>query len=208
MLVDRAVGRNLSLRQGVAEPDKELVAAVDAWENVWFDVADAALQRKFPEVHARVFHKLSKTSGPLVIPNVKVFLDRLAGLEESDADALELLAARGLGEMQREYAAELLAQTRADISEELEPGEEDELAQLDAAIDEMWAWYLDWSVTARTVVKSKRLRIIMGLSSAARSRADEVLEEDADEVLEEDADEVEDEDEFEGEEPELEPRAR
>ena len=168
------------------------------------DVVSSSLGRK-PARRAQIslFHKLSKTSGPLVIPNVKVFLDRLAGLEESDADALELLAARGLGKMQRKVAAELLAQTRADISEELEPGEEDELTQLDAAIEEMWAWYLDWSVTARTVVKSKRMRIVMGLSSAARSRADEVLEE-ADEVLEEDADEVE----LEGEEPELEPRAR
>ena len=168
-LVDKAVGRNLSLPTGSSERDKDLVAAVDAWENVWFDVADAALRRSHPEAHAQVFHKLSKTSGPMVIPNVKVFLDRLAQLGEAHPEALELLAKRGLGDTQRKHAEALLEQLRADVSEQVEVDAQAQLELLDAALDEMWAWYLDWSVTARTVIKSKRLRIIMGLSSAARS---------------------------------------
>ncbi|MBN2725046.1 MAG: hypothetical protein JXR95_13335 [Deltaproteobacteria bacterium] len=40
--------------------------------------------------------------------------------------------------------------------------------QLEAARDEMWAWYQDWAKTARTVVPNKQLRIMMGISSPAR----------------------------------------
>ena len=37
------------------------------------------------------------------------------------------------------------------------------------AAEEMWEYYLDWSKTARTVIRRKDLRIKLGISSPTRS---------------------------------------
>lgn len=187
-LLDKAVGRDLALNLELETPDKNLVAEIDAWENIWFDVADAALARSYPEVHAKVLDRLAKTSGPMVILNVKVLLDRLEQLENSgdpsDAAALALLAKRGLDHKQRQRAADLIEQARSGLPDTDGPDTvEEQEVDLDEAVAQMWAWYLDWAKTARTVIRSKRLRIVMGLSTATRSEGvveEYELEEDED----------------------------
>ena len=183
------VGRDLALSDGpIAGANKRLITAVDAWENVWFDVADAALARSFPEIHTKVLDKLAKTSGPMVLLNVKALLDRLDVLEKSgdpnDAAALALLAKRGLNSEERGRAAALINQARTG-----EADESDDAASKDADLDEataqMWAWYRDWAKTARTVIASKRVRIMMGLSAATRADG-EVAEVELDDEDEDD----------------------
>ncbi len=181
--VDRAAGRHLSMddiAHAITGPDKSLITAIDAFENIWFDVVDAALARLFPKVHAKVLKNLKKTSGVMVVINVKTLLERIAALESSaDADeqaAFAEIERRELDKDKRDYAQGLVDQAYAALpkpadEEPTGPTEEEE-QQLQAAIDDMWAWYLDWSKTARTVIKDKRLRIIMGISSANRRAGD------------------------------------
>lgn len=166
-------------------PNKSLIATIDAWENVWFDVVDAALGRHSPEVRDKVLKNLGKTSGPMVVLNVKALLDRLDELKASsnseEQAALALLQKRGLDEQQRAYARGLVDQARTELGDPEEatlPQPSQEVAALQAAVDQMWAWYLDWSKTARTVVKDKRLRIIMGISSATRTASGTSLDDE------------------------------
>ena len=174
--------------RAVAGPDKCLISAIDAWGNTWFDVIDAALAHKFPKIHEKVMKNLSKTSGIMVVLNVKTMLERLDGLAASsnpdDKAALALLTKRGLDQKQRSNAANLVEQTRSELADpddaSLPRPAQDEVA-LQAAVDAMWKWYLDWSKTARTVVKDKRLRIIMGISSPTRSASSANLDEDEEE---------------------------
>jgi hypothetical protein len=46
-------------------------------------------------------------------------------------------------------------------------------AERQAAEDQAWAYYAEWSKTARTVVRRKDLRIKLGLSTATRSEEPE-----------------------------------
>jgi hypothetical protein len=185
-LLDKAVGRDLAMDDivhAVAGPNKSLITAIDAWENIWFDVADAALARKFPEVHAKVMKNLSRTSGIMVVLNVKTMLKRLDGLSANrdERAALDLLATRGLDQKQRDYAASLVKQARSEMADPDDatlPRPAQDEVELQATVDAMWAWYLDWSKTARTVVKDKRLRIMMGVSSPARSASGTNIDED------------------------------
>ena len=80
--LDQAVGRSLAIEevgQFVMGPDKSLIIAIDAFENTWFDVVDAALGRLYPTVHEKVLQNLRKTSGVMVVINVKT-LQRIADL--------------------------------------------------------------------------------------------------------------------------------
>ena len=166
-----AAGRDLDMDDIVkvaASPNKQLIAEIDAWENVWFDVADAALSRKFPAVRERVFKNLSKTSGAQVVVTVKTLINRLdeleAGQSREDKAAVKLLAERGLDKARRQKAADLLkAAEDGSVLEAPSPNPESEEMRRQA-VDKMWAWYMDWAQTARTVVMAKRLRIAMGIS--------------------------------------------
>lgn len=178
-LFDRATGRHVSMRpipsSGVT---KELLARIDAWENIWFDVASAALTRQFPEMRARLFLNISKSSGPAVIVSVKTLLDRIDELATDDNErargALALLEQRGLNEAIRgEARAMLLEATAAPMDPQLPESPDAEQAR-QQAVEEMWAWYKDWATTARTVIRSKALRIKMGVSQARRGALQEL----------------------------------
>ncbi len=180
--VDQAAGRHWAIEDapiGTTGPEKSLVAAIDSFENIWFDVVDATLGYEYPKVHAKVLKNLKKTSGAMVVLNVKTLLERVEALQGSDdADeqaAFALLEQRGLDLPKRSYAKGLIAEVYSSMPKEGEapagPTEKERQA-LRAAVDDMWAWYTGWAKIARTVVKDKRLRIIMGVSAAARHDED------------------------------------
>ncbi|MBW2736745.1 MAG: hypothetical protein JRH20_30530 [Deltaproteobacteria bacterium] len=151
---------------------KQLISRIDAWENIWFDVASAALTRKFPETRAQLFLNISKSSGADVIVSVKTLLDRIDELVADESEraqgALALLEQRGLNAAIRgEARAMLLEATAAPMDPQLPESPDAEQARLQA-VDEMWGWYKDWATTARTVVRSKALRIKMGVSQPRR----------------------------------------
>jgi hypothetical protein len=151
--------------------NSEMLTKLDQWENTWFDVTDAALARKFPKIHKSIFNHLSKTHGFEIAKKIKTLLDRIDELEndkdgenaEENKEALLLLEKRGLTSKERESARTLLTQVSDNpISDEIivDPKLIEEKKR---AEEEMWAWYVDWRITAKTVVTNDALKSIMGI---------------------------------------------
>jgi hypothetical protein len=188
-LLDTAAGRHLSLspKAGSFSTEYRVIEnELDGWENIWFDVADAALGRSFPAVHAEVFKNLGKTSGSAVVLNVKNLVERLDSLRsaksEEAAAAAALLEKRGLNAGVLDAAHTLLSQLESAGAVETSEPEVDETAlraEKDAAVDAMWEWYQDWAKTARTVVKNRNYLVMLGLLKphGGGASSDEYLEE-------------------------------
>jgi hypothetical protein len=101
---------------------------LDAWENRWFPVAIATLERRFPAVHAQVFRNLSQTSGPAVAVSVRTFIERYDAMVSGTgaygaegAAAKPVLEARGLTNAVLNEARALL-ETVGKISSEPDGG--------------------------------------------------------------------------------------
>ena len=155
---------------------KTMLRELDQWENDWFPVVDATLQRRFESVHRKVFLNLSRSRGKMVLESVETILDRIESLKKSQQEkaAMDLLEKRGLDAEERGQARDLIREIReADGSD---PGQ-DELErhrmQTQGALDEAWAWYKEWSRIARTLIKRNDVLIRLGIrerSSTARRR--------------------------------------
>ena len=152
-------------RLGYSAADRgtaDAITALDAWENRWFPIIRASLDRHFPEVAERVFFNLRQTEGPQVVVGVDTLLRRIrvAGTEAGGEAVLDLLARRGLDEAELRRVEGLVAQ----LAGFLDPGEptEAESAAMRDAEDRLWAWYREWSTIARAVVDDRRLLRAMG----------------------------------------------
>ena len=170
-LFNTAGGLEVDLQESAVEfhGAADGVARVDAWENVWFDVADAALRHLMPAVHQKLFHNLGKASGNEAVFTVTTFLDRLDALEaDGHAAAAALLATRGLTAAVRTEARALLEEIMAGDVPVAAVAEPQAQAARERAQEQMWQWYLDWSKTARTVVARKDLRIRLGISTTTQ----------------------------------------
>jgi hypothetical protein len=160
--------------------DMETLLKLDAWENQWFPIAQAALERRFPAVAARFFLNLVQTEGPEVAISVRTFVDRydelVAGNEKFGAEAKkaqELLATRGVTPAVVEEAKALLTKL-TQVAEPAEPvSVEEQEAELEAAEAAMWAWYLEWSKIARIAVKQRVLLRQLGFLTTRRGGEDE-----------------------------------
>jgi hypothetical protein len=154
----------------------ELIGEIDDWENTWYEVANAALTRSFPEIQKELFLNLNKESGISVIANVRTMVNRFDTIfhntEETYVNATKLLNSRGLNDEILEEARTLLAKAEGASFEEL-PQTLVTKETLDIARDKMWAWYIDWSVTARTIITSKQMKISMGLSTPTKTKTEE-----------------------------------
>src|SRR5262249_20389158 len=102
----------------------------------------------------------------------------LEGGDEQDKAARGLLAERGLTPAVVDEARGLLTQIGADEEDSaaFEPNDE-ELAAADKAL---WAWYLEWSAVARTVIRDRRTLISLGFLRVSRQGVIEVDDGDAD----------------------------
>jgi len=152
-----------------ANASSNTIDKLDAWENRWFPIAMATLERRFPAVHAQVFKNLSQTSGPAVAVSVGTFIERFdemaAGAGAYGAEgvaAATVLAARGL-------SAAVIAEARGLLDTvgkiAVEPNvaslDEDQEALAKAEVA-LWAWYLEWSQIARIAVTQRSLLKQMG----------------------------------------------
>lgn len=154
--------------------DMETLLKLDAWENQWFPITQAALDRRFPAVSARFFLNLVQTEGPEVAISVRTFVDRYDELATSDKfgaegkKAQELLAQRGVTAAVVEEAKALLTR----LTQVAEPAEavsaEQQEEELEAAEAAMWAWYLEWSKIARIAVKQRPLLRQLGFLAVRR----------------------------------------
>jgi hypothetical protein len=161
---------------------------LDEWENRWFPVASATLQRRFPAVHAKMFLNLSQIEGPNVILSVTTFLERIAALTDPKAgygpegeQAKKLLEARGLTDATLGEARVLLEGLgKLKPATEPLPSIEDEKAEIAKAEEALWAWYLEWSEVTRAVIKDRRMLRELGFLYPKRRAAED---EDAEEPI-------------------------
>ena len=161
--------------------DPKLYEELDAWENHWFPIASASLQYRHPKVHAWLFLNLSQTEGLEVVVSVAKFLERLAQLPkekglENAAEAAQLLQKRGLTGAVVGQAEQLL--TRLQQVGTIKPPEPPSPEEQQAAEDALWAWYIEWSQIARTVVKDRRLLRELGFLRTRTRTVEEIEEED------------------------------
>jgi hypothetical protein len=160
-----------------AEPavNNEALMSLDAWENRWFVVCDAALEHALPECHAWLFNKLQRTSGFQVTLSVSAFIERVRKLEggvralgAQARVARERLRKRGLSDKVLQEGEALLKRSLALPSGAGQALRDPALEQ--AAETELWAWYLEWSGIARAVLTEKRLLNHIGFGRVGRPR--------------------------------------
>jgi hypothetical protein len=110
-----------------------------------------------------LFLNLVQTEGPELIISVEIFLDRIDALSSGasacgaeGAEAVKLLAKRGLNADVQRDARDLLASLRkvAAFEQRFTADPKVELAKAEEAL---WAWYIDWSKTARAAIKRRSL---------------------------------------------------
>jgi hypothetical protein len=165
-----------------AQPrDMEVLLKLDAWENHWFPVSSASLERRFPQVFERFFLNLQQAEGPEVAVTVRTFVDRYDELTAADskygpdgAKAKELLTSRGVTPAVVEEARNLLTQlTKVPVATISAATIAEQEAELARAEDVLWAWYLEWSKLARVAIKQRPLLRQLGFLSTRRTGEDE-----------------------------------
>ncbi len=164
-----------------APRDMETLLKLDAWENHWFPIAQAALERRFPAVSALFFLNLAQTEGPAVAISVRTFVDRYAELGAAGPTnkygaeapkALELLVSRGVTAAVLAEAQVLLTALTQVAPVETLPSAEQQQQDVEQAEAALWAWYLEWSQIARVAVKQRSLLRELGFL-ATRGSAEE-----------------------------------
>jgi hypothetical protein len=148
-----------------------LLGKLDTWENTWFPVVDATLNRHYPEQHSAMFLNLNQTSGDQVLVSVSTLLDRLkalaaAGETATKADAL--LVSRGLTAEVRKQAADLIAAVQTGTTGQAPATDPASKSEQDKALASAWAWYLEWSKIARTLITRGDILIRLGLRKVDR----------------------------------------
>lgn len=171
-------GKMAVLPEGAGDVDT--LVTLDAWENRWFPIAQAALKRRFPAVGARFFLNLTQTEGPEVAISVRAFVDRYDELAAGDAKygvdaqrAHHLLNERGLTPAVVAEAKDMLAALMR-VTEHTDPlSSATETAELKEAETALWSWYLEWSRIARVAIKQRALLKELGFLAAKRGFADD-----------------------------------
>jgi len=168
--------------------DTSTIEQLDQWENQWFPIVSATLQRRFPAVHAQVFKNLSQTEGPAVAVSVRTFLERYdqmgAGSGSYGAEgpqAKAVLEARGLTPAVLNQARGYLENVSKVATVDAVMAAQDPKA-LEKAENDLWAWYLEWSQIARIAVTQRVLLKQMGFLPPRKSKATEEDDVDVDPV--------------------------
>ncbi|MFO0589208.1 MAG: hypothetical protein U0441_16850 [Polyangiaceae bacterium] len=187
----RALGT--SVLDGDAAPaslDTASLQLLDQWENKWFPIAKAALQRHAPAAHTWFFRNLSQTEGPAVIVSVGTFVDRFDKLSAKASNggppsggkaAQDKLVERGLTKEVLDEARSLIKKLGG-FSGPLPdlPDLEEEEKKLAAAEEALWAWYLEWSSIIRSTITQRALLRQLGFLKTT-AKGEEVLIDDASE---------------------------
>lgn len=161
-------------KPGAVTPYNPVASAIDqleAWNGPGFLRARAALRHLHPEQESFVFDGLAVGHGAEAVLSVATFLDRCMQLEsgkdrkpthKADLAALATLEKRGVTKSERKRLGEMVAivETQAAPLPEIEPTP---VAERDARILELRGWLLDWSDTARAVIKRRDQLIRLGI---------------------------------------------
>lgn len=176
-LLKRAGTVRLSQPQSVAITPR-VREQLDQFENYWFPMVSATLQRRHPDLHEKLFLNLGQEDGVEVSLNVSIFLGRLKEIAAGPqgAEVMALLEKRGL-------SAEVISGAEALLADftTVQPAPSPDLASLkkehEQAVNDLWAWYLEWSTIARTVIQNRRhLKMLGFLNDSSSSSEDEPSE--------------------------------
>lgn len=154
---------------------RQAISELDAWDEAGFRRIHAALDRLHPEQDAFVFQGIETSRGASAVLSVALVLDRLDQLEKgTDADraALATLEKRGIHAKLRAHLRSLV--TAAQTAKPSEATSEDaKLGAQQLALESLYAWYRDWSETARAVIHRRDHLIVMGLAKRKPRKEDD-----------------------------------
>lgn len=157
-----------------APRDASALERLDAWENLWFPIAEVTLRTRAPQVHANVFLNLRQASGDEVVVSVTTLLERIAALRTDgsaeSASALGLLAKRGLDDARLAEGRALLDAAKAAIVPK--PVSKVDPATVEAAEKALWTWYLEWSGIARATIHDRRALRALGFGGRREATAE------------------------------------
>lgn len=145
-------------------------------QDAWFLVTRATLKTQYPSIAAAFFSGLTRQRGALVALSTATFFARLRDLAEGAAPygadgprARELLLQRGLTPAVEEQAQEALGLWHS--IEEGQADDQEPLAAEEAALSQLWAFYLEWSGIAQaTLTNASHLRWLGLASTESRPR--------------------------------------
>lgn len=188
-----APANTTALDTGSARRQREAVMALDAWDEPNFARYAAALVRRFPEVHERVFRGLAASKGAASVRAVAIFLLRVEGCEHAARarsrrkvsedvaaaaagfagvpaaackGAVDLLARRGFDRGERARLGELVrvALGSTESLGALPAAEAERLARRRDAQRALKDWFEEWASVARAVVAQRAHLIRLGLA--------------------------------------------
>lgn len=158
------------------EPDTTAIDAIrelEAWLDPNLRRMGAALAHHHPDVHAWFFDGLAPAPGAGAVLVAGVLLDRIdrlgaepVGANPSNDAALATLDKRGFGPGVRADLRRLVER-----SKRFSPGppRAGPAVDLDAAHAALYAWWRDWSATARVVITRRDQLIRLGLAERRRT---------------------------------------
>jgi hypothetical protein len=158
LLVAAGQGGAALEEDGAESADAELVA----FQKAWFPIVRAVTRARLPHGESP-WPSLQVQEGLRAFSSVSTFLGRLSALAESsderERDIFATLRARGLTLRLEERARALAARSGDVIYSARFVSRPDNRAAMDA----LWAWYLEWQGIARQRVKNKVLLRSLGL---------------------------------------------
>lgn len=177
-LLTKTSGPNGNLG-GMRVATSDAIAELDAWDEIGFRKAYATLARRFPDQAKLVFDDLAASQGPSCVVGIVKFLDRLDILEkgpgrtatqDTDKQALELLAKRGIDTAERARLRALVDAAQAEPELPLGAKTVDELNETRTRdLVALYAWYTEWAEIARAVISRRNERIALGIAKRRKS---------------------------------------
>lgn len=169
----RALGMTQCVLASISRNNSAL-DALDAWRKEWIRLVHVSLAHGFADVDAKLLRRIDKAT--LASPEVvAVFLSRFEKLERSnDATtqaALAKLRDRGFTAARRDEAREMLREFLHFKPPEI-PDPEIRRAAIRQAEAALWAYYVEWSQIARTVIKDVRLLELLGFREGRANDAE------------------------------------
>jgi hypothetical protein len=180
----------LANSQTLATDVRDAVVEIDAWDEPNFRIIRAALESRHPEQAVFVMGDLSASTGYASVPGLAKLLDRLDELEsgkdrkatrKEDHAALATLEKRGITKAERARLHGLVETAKkADMPEAVEhlekaaEGSAQKSKQAQAeALRKLYAWYREWSETARSVIARRDYLIRLGLAKRKAGKGNE-----------------------------------
>lgn len=157
--------------------DKVLLNIVDQFEKEWFAIVQLTLTRHYPVIGVELRPNLIRSEGKAVVWSVSFFLERLTEMNDPEgmfgADgpaARALLEERGLTDEVIAPVADALDQLDSFAAPVPVASTETSAADLKAAEDAMWAWYVEWSGMARRDIDDGNILRALGLGKRRSAR--------------------------------------